>query len=180
VELALTPTLDLPRDELEQAFERDRSRLLRIAGAILRDPDEAEDVVQQTLLAVIRARRSGEIRLPSSYLARAVRWNAIKRQSQRARVLPLETAAHDSATPASPADRLDAIELERAIARLPIAQQTVIRLRFYLGLSFREIGKNLSISTNTAASRTRYALARLRHLLAPAHHPDRSGDRDDD
>ena len=66
---------------------------------------------------------------------------------------------HDSA-----ADRLDALELERAVASLPPAQ-VVIRLRFYLGLSFREIGNNLSISTNTAASRTRYALAGLRRRL---------------
>jgi len=178
VELALTPTLGLPRDELEVTFERDRGRLLRIAGAILRDPDEAEDVVQQTMLAAVRVHRSGEIRTPSSYLARAVRWNAIKRQAQRTRELPLEASHRDSDRTAESPDRLDAIELERAIARLPIAQQTVIRLRFYLGLSFREIGKNLSISTNTAASRSRYALKTLRRLLSPTQKAADSGDED--
>lgn len=178
MELALTPTLGLPRDELEVAFERDRGRLLRIAGAILHDPDEAEDVVQQTMLAAIRVHRSSEIRAASSYLARAVRWNAIKRHAQRARELPLEASHRDvDATTESP-DRLDAVELEGAIARLPITQQTVIRLRFYLGLSFREIGRNLSISTNTAASRSRYALQNLRRLLTPAPPAANTGDDD--
>lgn len=177
MELALTPTLDWPRDELADAFERDRERLLRIARSILRDPHEAEDVVQHTLLAVIRARGLGEIRSPSSYLARAVRWNAIKRQAQRARELPLEAGVGEAAPTVAPPDRLDAIELERAIAQLPIAQQTVIRLRFYLGLSFREIGRNLSISTNTAASRTRYALAGLRRRLGAPRLESNRGER---
>jgi RNA polymerase sigma-70 factor (ECF subfamily) len=165
VELALTSTDDVPRDELEELLERDRERLIRIAWRILGDRDEAEDVVQQTLLGSWRALRADEIRQPASYLARAVRWNAIKRRARRGRELPLE-ALSEATTDRSPgADRLDALELEHAIAQLPIAQQSVIRLRFYLGLSFCEIGRNLSISTNTAASRTRYALAGLRRLL---------------
>jgi RNA polymerase sigma-70 factor (ECF subfamily) len=94
-----------------------------------------------------------------------VRWNAIKRRARRGRELPMDAPPEATTDFNSPAGRLDALELERAIASLPSAQQVVIRLRFYLGLSFREIGANLSISTNTAASRTRYALAGLRRRL---------------
>jgi len=63
--------------------------------------------------------------------------------------------------------RLGPLELERAIAQLPLAQQTVVRLRYYVGMSFREVGQALSISASTAASRTRYALQRLRRSLLP-------------
>jgi RNA polymerase sigma-70 factor (ECF subfamily) len=64
--------------------------------------------------------------------------------------------------------RLDPIEMEQAVEGLPPPQQTIIRLRFYMGLTFAEIGKSLSISMNTAASRCRYALERLRRVLRPA------------
>ncbi len=165
MELALTFSRDVHRDELEALLERDRDRLVRIALRILNDRDEAEDVVQQTMLGAWRALRQGAIRQPASYLARAVRWNAIKRRARRGRELPMDAPPEATTDHDSVADRLDALELERAIASLPSAQQVVIRLRFYLGLSFREIGANLSISTNTAASRTRYALAGLRRRL---------------
>jgi RNA polymerase sigma-70 factor (ECF subfamily) len=165
MELALTTTPSVRRDGLEALLELDRSRLVRIACRILGDRNEAEDVVQQTLLGAWRALREGEIRQPASYLARAVRWNAIKQRARRGRELPMDEPPDATTESNSPAGRLDALELERAIASLPSAQQVVIRFRFYLGLSFREIGDNLSISTNTAASRTRYALAGLRQRL---------------
>ena len=56
-------------------------------------------------------------------------------------------------------------ELERALAGLPPTQQAVLRMKYYVGLTFREIGEALSISANTAASRCRYALATLRRTL---------------
>ena len=138
---------------------------MRSAQAILRNREEAEDVVQQTILAVWERARNHEIRNPAGYLARAVYWNSIKRRSRKRVMLPLEYAPESSTQPRLQDDRVDPIELESAIADLPITQQTVIRLRFYLGLTFQEIGKNLSISTNTAASRTRYALVNLRKKL---------------
>ncbi len=58
--------------------------------------------------------------------------------------------------------QLTAWELERAILDLPPPQQAVLRLRFYAGMSFREISQSLAISMNTAASRCHYALAALR------------------
>jgi RNA polymerase sigma factor (sigma-70 family) len=61
--------------------------------------------------------------------------------------------------------QLGPLELERAIEELPLAQQTVVRLRYYVGMSFREVGQALSISANTAASRSRYALQKLRRSL---------------
>lgn len=152
------------RDAIESWFADRRPRLIRTAHSILRDREEAEDVVQQTLLAVWERSRREEVRNPGGYLARAVYWNALKRRARRRIEASLDALPEPSGGFASPfsEDRIDAFELELAIEQLPPAQQTVIRLRFYLGLTFCEIGSNLSISTNTAASRTRYALANLR------------------
>ena len=134
-------------------------------------------MVQETLVAYLRVARQSPIRAPDAYLARAVRWNAVKCRARRRPHVDLEAVGEP--TTAGDPSRLHALELERAVAGLPVAQQTVIRLRFYLGLTFREIGNNLSISTNTAASRTRYALANLRRRLgAPQTHSSKEADND--
>jgi RNA polymerase sigma factor (sigma-70 family) len=165
LELALTAPSDSPLGSFDALIAAERSRLVRSAYAILRDRDEAEDVVQQTLLAVWQRARQQPLRNLEGYLARAVYWNALKRRVRRTSDVPLEAVAEPATGPAELC--IDPFELERAIAELPPAQQTVIRLRFYLGLTFREIAANLAISTNTAASRTRYALKNLRRLLDP-------------
>jgi RNA polymerase sigma-70 factor (ECF subfamily) len=157
------------RDAIERWFADQRPRMIRTAYSILRDRQEAEDVVQQTLLAVWDRSQRAQVRNPGGYLARAVYWNALKRRARRRIEISLDALPEprDGFTSPFPADRIDPFELELAIEQLPPAQQAVIRLRFYLGLTFREIGANLSISTNTAASRTRYALANLRKAIGP-------------
>lgn len=164
-------------DELEGWVRDQRGALVRMAYGILRDPEESEDIVQETLLAVLQ--RGHRIRRPAAYIARSVYWNALKRRARRRADLSLEAVPESAlAQPDGAAGQhLDPFELERAVAELPSAQQTVIRLRFYLGLSFAEIAKNLSISINTAASRSRYALARLRRALRPDAERTREGVR---
>ncbi len=155
--------MDSKRDRkgLEHWVQARRRQWVRQAYRILRDHEEAEDVVQETLLAVLGRERNIE-RL-DAYIARAVDWNAVKRRARRRIHTSLENV------PAAQAEnRLEPFELERALVGLPPTQQAVIRLRFYFGLTFAEIGKNLSISIHTAASRCRYALTSLRRTLRPA------------
>ena len=153
--------MSLGREEIERWVERRRNQWIRMAYRILRDQYEAEDVVQETLMAVLR--QQGNIRRLDAYMFRAVDWNAVKRRARRRKNVSLDTVPE-----ARDENRLDPLELEQAVAGLPPAQQTIIRLRFYMGLTFAEIGKNLSISMNTAASRCRYALERMRRVLRPA------------
>ena len=100
---------------------------------------------------------------PSAYIFRAVSLNAIKWHTRRRHHVSLDAVGEmaQNADPAAP----DPAAVEQAIARLPSKQQTVVRMRFYLGLSLKQIGKSLSISSNTAASRCRYDLSRLRSSL---------------
>ena len=59
--------------------------------------------------------------------------------------------------------------IEEALAQLPAEQREVVVLKLWAGLSFPAIGEALDIPANTAASRYRYALERLRqHLNAEA------------
>ena len=168
MELILTGSKVGSRSELERWIGTHRQRLIRIARSILHDHDDAEDIVQQTLAGAWQVAQTGAIRSPGAYLSRAVRWNAIKQRARHQREVLMDSLP-ESATAGESDDRLEPMELEMAIAQLSPTQQTAIRLRFYLGLSFREIGENLSISSNTAASRTRYALENMRRVLGLPH-----------
>jgi len=57
--------------------------------------------------------------------------------------------------------------LEEALAKLPAEQRAVVHLKLWEGATFEQIADALGISPNTAASRYRYALDKLRDLLRP-------------
>lgn len=149
-----------------------RPKLIRLAVTILHDREEAEDIVQMTILELWKEGRYESIRNLDDYASRAVWLNAIKKMSRRKEHLAfdekvLEIPDHRwKASGKEIGFGLTAIELEKAIAKLPISQQTVIRLRFYGDKSYQEIGHALSISLNTAASQCRYAILRLRKIFS--------------
>jgi RNA polymerase sigma-70 factor (ECF subfamily) len=159
-----------PQEDFDTFVARRRGDWIRAAMRIVRNPADAEDVVQDTLISVWRHWGNASLRNPEGYVYRAVTLNALKRRSKRRDVVPLDGIA-DPAAAERPVEAIDAFELERAIEKLSPAQQMVVRTKFYLGLTFSQIGKNLSISSNTAASRCRYALAALRKSLTAAEHP---------
>lgn len=149
-----------------------RPRLIRMAYSILKNYDEAEDVVQETLVMVWAFYSDGKIDNLTSYTKRAVWVNSLKSKSRGKNcnfVCIDDLAEHGIAEPYVDAEidrTLTAWELEDAIMDLPVDQQVVIRMRFYGDLSFSEIGNALSISLNTAASRCRYALVAMRKAFS--------------
>ncbi len=56
-------------------------------------------------------------------------------------------------------------DLHAMLAFLPESQQEVIRLRYFDGLSFKEIAEQTSTSINTTLGRVRYALINLRRIM---------------
>lgn len=57
--------------------------------------------------------------------------------------------------------------LGAALGELPAEQRAVVHLKLWEGLTFEEIAKSLGVSPNTAASRYRYGLDKLRERLRP-------------
>ena len=53
------------------------------------------------------------------------------------------------------------------MGELPSEQRAVLHLKLWEGLTFEAVGETLSISSNTAASRYRYGLDKLRARLRP-------------
>jgi RNA polymerase sigma factor (sigma-70 family) len=155
-------------EDFDSFVARRRGDWVRVAMGILRNAADAEDVVQDTLINVWRHWQNASLQNPDGYIYRAVTLNALKRRSKRRETVALDSIADPVAAQAP--EPIDPMELERAIANLSPAQQVVVRTKFYVGLTFNQIGRNLSISSNTAASRCRYGLAALRKTLKGDHH----------
>lgn len=58
-------------------------------------------------------------------------------------------------------------ELSAALGELPEEQRAVVHLKLWSGLTFEQIAAALNLSPNTAASRYRYGLDKLRARLRP-------------
>jgi RNA polymerase sigma-70 factor (ECF subfamily) len=57
--------------------------------------------------------------------------------------------------------------LSEALGQLPADQRAVVHLKLWEGLTFEQIAEALDLSPNTAASRYRYGLDKLRERLRP-------------
>jgi len=67
----------------------------------------------------------------------------------------------------TPDDVAYAEALSAALGELPPDQRAVVHLKLWEGMTLESIGQTLEISPNTAASRYRYGLEKLRLLLRP-------------
>jgi RNA polymerase sigma-70 factor (ECF subfamily) len=146
-----------------ELYARFGTRLYRTALGLLARSSDAEDCVQETFAALVRSRvRLAEVRDLPSYLFAVLRRQAARHASRghrRPAALPADLPDH------RPADDPRREALRGAIAALPPEQREVIALKIDAELTFAEIGRVLEISPNTAASRYRYALERLREQL---------------
>jgi RNA polymerase sigma-70 factor (ECF subfamily) len=157
-------------------YDRFGAALFRVARALLGSHQTAEDCVQDVFVGLVRARHSlPAVRNLRAYLFTALR-HGVARQADRARRLRARTLDEQAELPqpaaASPHDAavLDAAVLERALKRLPAEQREVVVLKISGGLTFAEIAATLDIRPNTAASRYRYALEKLRQTLQEDRH----------
>jgi RNA polymerase sigma-70 factor (ECF subfamily) len=126
---------------------------------------EAEDVVQEAFVRFWKSRERADD--PVAYLYQCVRNTALEFRRGDARRQAREM---DSARPewfeASFADDDRTVEIECALRNLPDAQREVLVLKIWGGLTFAQIGSALEISPDTAASRYRYAIEKMRQQLA--------------
>lgn len=134
---------------------------------------DAEDIVQ---MAFVRwwQRNPGGDREHVPLLYATVRTIALDVRRGDERRLRRETAA-EVALPSEDAphfdppveDRENALMLGRALHGLAPEQREVVTLRIWAGLTFAEIAATTGETTNTVASRYRYALNNLHRVLEP-------------
>lgn len=132
----------------------------------LDDPARAEELAQETFLAVLRGAERYEPRaLFRTYLYRIA-------ANQLANHRRLASSRSKDLAPATPAagSRVsldDAMWIRQAVARLDPIDRDVVMLREYEDLNYEEIAAVLGIPINTVRSRLYRAREALRQLLMP-------------
>jgi len=129
---------------------------------------DAEDVVQEAFIRFWRSRE--RIAEPVAYLFACVKHCALDAHRGRQRQLRREMAtARPEAEPlfSGPLEETERrAAIEAALRELPGDQAEVLVMRIWGGLSFPQIAAALDAPVNTVSSRYRYALAKLRGVLA--------------
>jgi RNA polymerase sigma-70 factor (ECF subfamily) len=153
-------------------YEAKAAGLVLYGRALGLSHGEAEDVVQETFLALLQLPRQPDD--PEHYCLRAFRNRALNHRRGLWRRLAREWESLRWFERGASADQ-DKTEAEamRRMAQLPPAQREVIVLKIWHGLTFEAIGHLLDISPNTAAGRYRYGLNKLKlHLKGAAYGRD--------
>lgn len=141
--------------------------LLRVAAAMLGRGAEAEDAVHDVFVALARGREKlRQVEDLDAYVFASLRHEVFARMERRRmerRHLERIAAARDELV--APPEVAEHDALATALATLPVEQREVIVLKVDAGLTFAQIAQVLRISPNTAASRYRYAIEKLRRKL---------------
>ncbi|MFO0902786.1 MAG: sigma-70 family RNA polymerase sigma factor [Pirellulales bacterium] len=159
-------------DAFAEAYDLYGERLYRCARWWSGGGDEAEDLVQELFVALVRgSARLREVEDLPSYLFVALRRLALRAAQKRLRGGRQSSLGDEAERIAARTEAVGELcerreQLAAALRTLPESQREVVVLKVDGELTFEQIGATLSISANTAASRYRYALERLRGLLS--------------
>jgi RNA polymerase sigma-70 factor (ECF subfamily) len=164
--------------EFEKLALEQMDTLYRVAQRLTRDPEEANDLVQETYLRAFRARESFELKefgirpwllriMNNLHFSRAGRE---KRQPVKMEDEALESADMDSIpeTPGVPAPiDLEHVDerLAKALENLPTDYQIVLLMWAVDDLSYKEIAHTLDIPIGTVMSRLHRARQKLSEQL---------------
>lgn len=159
-------------DALCRIYEKYRTRLLKLATALLNDTDLAEDVVQDVFVSFARSAR--RLRIDGNlkgYLTTSVA-NRIRnrfrdnRGKQNISLDSTEAIASKARTPPQWVVYSEGMrKVNDALEEIPYDQREVLLLHVHGGMKFKAISKLQNVSINTVLSRYRYAVEKLRAAL---------------
>lgn len=156
---------------LEELYGRHGENLYRYLIFRLGSAEDAEDVLQETFCRFARyALRWKLVRNPQAFVYSVARNEAnrffrrkLGRRAGEAMIMT-GAATEFAAAFTAPENPILAVLL-RSADELPTEQKEVVFLKVFDGLTFKEIGSVCGVSTNTAASRYRYGIQKLREAL---------------
>ncbi len=164
------------QEALGELYDRHAPMLLALGVRILGRREDAEEVLQETLLQAWSQadRYAPERSSVSTWLVLIARSRAIDRLRTRRVVERTAEAAHreGGVSHASPAGPTAVLEVERGerlrreLAGLPVEQREVLEKAFFAGWTQREIAERTGVPLGTVKTRTLLAMKKLRAALA--------------
>ncbi|WP_322056110.1 RNA polymerase sigma factor [Paraburkholderia sp. J63] len=169
--------------DITETVVRERTRLVNFIRRRIRDPDDAEDILQDVFHEFVHAYRlPAPIEQASAWLFRAARNRIIdrfrKKKEQPLTDLPeaeddasseyrldLALPAHDAGPEALYARTLLLKALQDALDELPPNQREVFIAHELEGRSFKDMAAESGVALNTLLARKRYAVLHLRARL---------------
>jgi len=167
-----------------QAFEilllRYKSKVYTYIYMIVRNRELSEDIFQDTFIKAIatiqqgRYVESGRFQAWISRIAHNLIIDHFRREKNE-NTFSADAVDYDIVNNAKLSEKSveDTLSNEQVLADvvhlidfLPPSQQSVIRMRYFEDLSFKEIAEKTNVSINTALGRMRYALLNMRRIAA--------------
>lgn len=152
--------------EFEEIYEKLYQPLLRLSYGVLRNLDEAEEVLQEVFMKFYRYKDRVKPEAYNSWLYRVTMNESISRlrKSRRVGTVEEETLSYIKDRREERFENYPA-ELKDVILKLPPTHQIVLQLRFYDKYQVEEIAELLSLPVGTVKSRLHYALKYLKSEL---------------
>ena len=163
----------------DELLARNQKRLYDYIMFVVRDPELANDVFQETFVKVITRLQEGKYTDSGKFsfwlyrIAHNVIMDTFREQKSLHVIEP--TAGNDLSKLKS--DNIMDINRENEFVNaqvlrdvrhimdsLPAPQREVVYMRFYQELSFKEIAETTGVSINTSLGRMRYALINMRRM----------------
>ena len=159
-------------------IKRHQQRLYSFIYSKVYDRDVTEDVFQDTFIKVIRTLKRGNYNEEGKFLPWVIRiaHNLVIDHFRKNKRMPkfnnsgdfdIFSVLSDSSLNAEGELVQSQIvqDVRAMVEKLPEDQKTVLIMRMYNDMSFKEISENTGVSINTALGRMRYALINLRKLI---------------
>ena len=167
------------KSAISSLIERHSRRVRDYIHMMVKDRDVADDIFQETFIKAVRVIDEGRYTDNGKFLSWILRiaHNQVIdyfRAQRQDRSVSETNAGYDvlgtlRLSERTVEDSMVSEQIERDVRALvellPAEQREVVMMRYFAGLSFKDIAEQTDVSINTALGRMRYALINLRRMI---------------